>query len=344
MGILREGDYKMHDDVAGRPTFTARAGAVLGRAEALYLRVLRAVILIIATLLLAFAGWLVVSSVYKISRSTESVKEEPAVVKADELTDAQIPAEQGPASKEQGSPVNPQARDYYKSFSSRYYNLYHSKFEPYRQQEDKQLTLTEFDDSFLNTTARLEAVTNGDLNFGDDKADLEALLTVMTEAANKPATQQRLERYRTAKKVPTTRNVERTRTEYQRGWDSSSTSCSGWYEDPMGCAVIRPVQTTYTEKVTELQYPKGTQSHTQIFRAFQDRFFSLLQQRREANASKADHERQSILAGNADGKLSLLTALQLLGGFLVLMFFFLLIAIERHQRRISEGIRPNSAE
>lgn len=325
----------MHD-VEMRPTFSGRVGGLLDRAEALYLRVLRAVILIIATVLLAFACWLAVSSAYKISRSADSVKEEPAVVKADELTDAEIPTEQQAERPTQGPRVNPEHRDYYKSFAARYYGLFRTKFEPFRQKDDKQLTQTEFDDSFLNTAARLEAVTKGDLNFRDDQADLEALMTVMSEAATKPATQQRLERYRTAKKVPTKRQVERTRTDYRQGWDRYSTSCDGWYESPMGCPVVRPVETTYTETVTELQYPKGTQSHAQIFRAFQDRFFDLLQKRREANSAKAERERQGILAGNADGKGSLMVTLQILGGFLVLMFFFLLIAIERHQRKISK--------
>jgi hypothetical protein len=45
------------------------------------------------------------------------------------------------------------------------------------------------------------------------------------------------------------------------------------------------------------------------------------------------------LAGIANGHLSLVTALQIAGGFLVLMFFFLLIAIERHQRRIAAELR-----
>jgi len=54
-----------------------------------------------------------------------------------------------------------------------------------------------------------------------------------------------------------------------------------------------------------------------------------------APASTAEAERQGIVAGIADGHLSLMTALQLIGGFLVLMFFFLLTAIERHQRKLA---------
>jgi hypothetical protein len=43
---------------------------------------------------------------------------------------------------------------------------------------------------------------------------------------------------------------------------------------------------------------------------------------------------------NVLGKLSLWTALQILGGFLLLMFLFLLIAIERHSGGWSKNRHP----
>lgn len=329
--------YKQ-DREGDRAPIAHRASAALDRAERVYLRVLRAAILVIATLLLLYAAWLALSSLYKMSRSTESVIEETASVQPDEITDAQAPSAAKIATKNAEPSVDPATRAFYRDFARRYYNLYRTKFEPYRQADDKQLTLEEFDDSFLNTSERLEAATKGNLNFADDQSDLETMLNVMTEAAATPATSERLARYKAARKVPVKRQVERTRTEYRRGWDSSSTACSDWYETPYGCSVIRPVYTPYTETVTELQFPEGTQSHTQIFRAFQDRYFNLLEERREANAAKAEHERQDILSGFLEGKLSLMTALQVLAGFMILMFFFLLIAIERHQRRIAADL------
>ena len=155
-------------------------------------------------------------------------------------------------------------------------------------------------------------------------------------AAAKPTTIQRLKRYQTARKVPVKKQVERTRSQVVRGWDSNSMACTYWYESPIGCSVTRTVEVPYTETVTNMEYPAGTQSHTQIFRAFQDRFFELLEQRRNANASRAESERQGILTGITEGQLSLMTVLQILGAFLILMFFFLLIAIERHQRRLAQ--------
>jgi hypothetical protein len=322
----------------GRLSTRVRAAAILDKAENFYLRVLRAVILVIATLLLIYAAWLAAASAYKISKSPDSVIEQEAVVSPDELTDAQMPTvRSGDPKAVSGPRVNPVQAAFYSTFVERYYSLYRSAFEPYRQREDKQLSKTEFDGAYLNTAARQKAIAGGQLDFDADRRDLEMLLTVMSAAATKPKTLQRLKRYQSARKVPVSERVQRSRTVMEQGWDSNSTACPYWYESPMGCSVSRAVEVPYTQTITRMQYPEGTQSHTQIFRAFQDRFFELLERRRASNAVKAEQERQGILAGVAEGHLSLTTALQILGGFLVLMFFFLLIAIERHQRKLAKG-------
>jgi hypothetical protein len=82
-----------------------------------------------------------------------------------------------------------------------------------------------------------------------------------------------------------------------------------------------------------MQFPEGTRSHSQLFRSYQDRYFQLLGERRAQNATEAEAARLGIIEGIAKGKLGLRTALAIAAAFLVLMFFFLLIAIERHQRR-----------
>lgn len=322
----------MENEETSRGAIAARAGALLDRAEFFYLRILRAAILIVATVLLIYALWLGISSLYKMSRSPSSVVEVQANVAADELTGARLPAKR---SLEEGSDeavINPEHKKFYDGFAKRYYALFRSKFEPFRQSDDKRLNLNEFDDSFINTSARLEAIKDGELNFADDVSHLGGLMNVMTEAAQKPEAQKRLGGYRAAKKVPVTRKVQRTRTTYRSGWDTLSSNCPGWYESPIGCPVQRPVQTAYTEQVTTNEFPEGTQSHSDIFRAFQERYFTLLEERRSRNRSKAEAERRTIANGIVAGRTSLVTTLEILGGFLILMFFFLLIAIERHQR------------
>jgi hypothetical protein len=325
----------MYQDEVSRSAFGQRFGAALDRTEQAYLRVLRAAILLLATILLVYVAWLGLNSLYKMSQSPDSVAEEEAVFTAEEITSAEVAASTPAAAANDEAQTNPVYREFYSNFLKRYYALYRAKFEPYRQPDDKDLTQDSFDDTFLDTPARLAAVTDGELDFESDKATLQGLLEVMSEAADKPLTRERLQKYKTAKKVQVTRKVQRTRTTYRDGWDSYSTSCEGWYWDPIGCPTRRAVETPYTATITTTEFPEGTQSHSQIFRAFQDRYLSLLQERKDANADEAARQRAEILAGNAEGETQLWTMVQIFGGFLALMFFFLLIAIERHQRRLA---------
>jgi hypothetical protein len=319
------------------PAWRERFGGMLDRAENIYLRILRAMILVIATLLIFYTAWLLVSSIYKMSRSPDSVEEEVASVQASELTDAEMPT--APTVTEPGKRVaSPEQQRFYQDFVSRYFDLFRNRFEPFRQPDDKRLSRDEFDDTFVNSAERLEAIAKGDVDFSSEAQDLRNLLATMTEAAEQPKTQERLRRYQKARKVRVANNVQRTRTEYRRGWDSYSTACANWYESPIGCAVSRSVAVPYTETVYSMEFPKGTQSHAQIFQAFQNRYLELLQDRRDTNARQAEDQRNSILAGKLEGELSLSTALYVFGTFLMLMFFFLLIAIERHQRRMSASM------
>lgn len=323
------------EDVAevDRPPLRVRAAILLDRVEGVYLKLLRAIILAIATLLIGYAIVLTGISLYRISQSPESVIEKEAAVSPQDLAAAPA-APAGAAAK--GEPAaNPAHRRAYDQLLSRYHQLFRSKFEPFRQKDDKQLSRAEFDDNFVGTTARLKAATSREINFDSDVADLRSLVEVMVQAATLPATQKKLTQYQAAKKVQVCRSVERTRTTTQRGWDRLSTACPNWFYEPIGCSVTREVQTPYTARECTMKFPEGTQSHTQLFRAYQDRFYSLLAERRRANASEAQAKRGGIIEGIAQGKLDLWRALLIAGGFLLLMFFFLLIAIERHQRRIA---------
>lgn len=296
-------------------------------------------ILIIATLLIGLALWLAASSAYKLSRSPDRVQEQVATVTPDELVDAQANVNSDAQPQQPVAPsASPEQRAFYRDFVGRYYQLFRARFEPFRQAEDKQLSRDEFDDAFIRSEQRLENVASGKLDFATDSRDLRDLLNVMTKAAENSVTNERLQKYRTAKKVLVQSKVQRTRTEYRRGWDSYSSNCPDWYQSPIGCPVQRAVKVPYTETVSAMEFPKGTQSHLDLFRAFQDRYFQLLAERRDQNTANANSERENIINGKLEGSASLLLALQIFGGFLALMFFFLLIAIERHQRRLSAKV------
>lgn len=309
--------------------------SILDTVEAVYLKILRAAILIIGTVLLCYAGYVAVDGLYKMSRSPDSVQLAETKVAADEITNAEMPSVRDGSSADNKNQITAVFQEYYDDFVKRYYAVFQNRYEPFRQPDDKVLSQDEFDDAFLNTSSRIESISQGRLDFDADKADLESLLLVMADAGTKPATQERLKKYQGSKKIPVARKVQKTRTTQRRGWNALSTDCPNWFDPPYGCPETRTVQTPYTETVTTMEFPEGTQSHSQIFKAFQDRYLSLLHERRETNATRAERERQGILAGIVDGRQSLVRALQITGGFLVLMFFFLLIAIERHQRAIA---------
>lgn len=315
-----------------------KAGQITDRIETIYLWIIRVFVLLLATGLILYAGYLLASGIARILPSPDSVVEEQANVTASELVDAQ--PENAAADAASGEPaIRPEWRSFYAGFVRRYYALFRSKFEPFRQSEDKSLSRDEFDDAFVHSDARMQALLNGEASFAQEREDLEGLLRTMTTAANDAKATQRLQRYKNARKVAVQRRVNRTRTEQRRGWNPYSTACSGWYYEPVGCPTTRTVTVPYTETVRAMEFPAGTQSHTQIFRAMQDRYFALLTQRRADNAANAAEERQKIAMGNVEGHGQINHAMQIFGGFIVLMFFFLLIAIERHQRRIGQALK-----
>jgi hypothetical protein len=87
--------------------------------------------------------------------------------------------------------------------------------------------------------------------------------------------------------------------------------------------------------VKEMAFPKGTVSHLDLFSSYQANYLQLVDKRKAENAASAEEERNEILADNAEGKINIWTAFQVAAAFLMLMFFFLLIAIERHQRKMT---------
>jgi len=324
----------MDDNEAAHANWRVRWSNTLDRIESVYLRILRAAVLLVATGLIAIAIWLGASGLIKLSRSPESVIEKEATVSADDLVNAPIIEEPTPAETEGRDPVPSAAtRSAYRDRLNRYFEIYRTRFEPFRQADDKQLSRDEFDDQYLKTNDRAMSVARGSLNEEADLAELDRLIAVVGEASASAKTVESLNRYKAARKVQVRKAVEKFRTELRQGWDSDSTACDDWYYRPYGCPAVRTVTVPYTEQTMVMEYPKGTRSHAAIFNAYHQRYNELLSDRRTENASQADSERQSIIEGKLIGGAAIWTAVQIASGFLVLMFFFLLIAIERHQRK-----------
>jgi hypothetical protein len=299
--------------------------SMLNRMERTYLAVLRAGALVIATLLLLYAAWLGLSGIYKVSRDAKSVQEAPAVVSAQEITDIDL---KGARDSKEEAEVDPLqgARTFYTGFRKQYLALYRSKLENFLQKDDLKISDQDFDSQFLRQNERLDAIKRNDLDFIKDMIDLQALLRGMTEAADAKISGDRLRAYQAAKKGTVSRIVTETKTEqYCSYYGYYSNQCISWDTREV------PVKRT----VTEAKLPDGVISPPDLFRAYHKKFISTLVAHRTDNAAKADSTRVDIAHDNATGAQNLWTAMLVVGGFVVLMFLFLLIALERHQRRIA---------
>jgi hypothetical protein len=310
------------------PGAAARGREILNKLERIYLAGIRVIALAAATFLVAFAIWLAASGFYKASRDVSSVKEQPAVVSPEEVANIDLREVTKTASQPSAEPLATEKR-YYADFAKRYYTLFKAKFEPFKKLDDKALDQKAFDQRYLHTGEKIEAIKEGAVNFSQDRKDLESLLSTIMSAAGNQKTVDRLRAYQSAKKIPVTRTESGTREE----------SYCSVYSDYFGqCFAYGTRTVPYSRKVQELKLPAGIVSHTALFGAYQDAYLSKLADKRQANAAAAERARNEILANNANGQARLWTALTVVGGFLVLMFLFLLIALERHQRKIAASV------
>jgi len=311
----------------------ARAGDVLNKLELAYLATIRAIALIIATFLVFYALWLAVSGTYKTSKDVSSVSEAPAAVSPEEVIKIDLDKAAKAPSDANVDPFKAQ-RAYYADFARRYHKLFTAKFEAFKKAEDGALDQKSFDARYLSTADRIKGVADGGIDFQKDRDDLESLLTTMTAASSNATTIQRLQAYRAAKKNAVTKTISGAREE---------TYCSyyGYYVNE--CLSYGTQTVPYTRTVQEMKLPAGVISHTDLFGAYQDQYLSTLAAKRRANASAARHERDAIISENIDGAVRLRTAFQVVGGFVIIMFLFLLIALERHQRKIAAATPSNDA-
>jgi hypothetical protein len=322
------------DDNEEEPPRRARLRLLLERVEEVYLAALRAALLLIATILVAAAVALFAVSIYRLSRSPSSVHESPASVTAAEIVGDS--ASNGVANQPAEDPQASQRRGY-AAFVNRYFNLFRTQFEPFRHTDDRALDRQQFDDSYVGTQERLNATKSGKIDYQTDISDLAQLFNVMRSAAGLEQTRARLSAYKAAQKAQVCRNVDKTRTEVRTGWDRYSTTCSTWYMEPLGCSTIKTVDVPYTARECRMQYPSGVETYGTIFRNYQDEFFRRLGEKKRENAEDAEQKREAISTGNIKGRLGLWTVLEIGGGFLILTFLFLLIAIERHQRKLARS-------
>jgi hypothetical protein len=309
--------------------FRARAMTFLARSERAYLAILRGATLVFATILVIYAAWLGLSGLYNVSRNAASITEKPVSVDAEEVAKVDFRTPQAPKSDAQPStkPNFTEERQFYLNSLTQYYRIYQTKFEVYRKQDDKLLSRADFDKRFLNTELRIKSLKSGEVSFAQDKADVISLIKVMADVAAMPETVKRLQKYKAASRIRVNQKVKKVRYE---------SYCSYYSVFSYECLTYDSRPVNYTETKVIMKLPDGVVSHVDLFAAYQSKYIDTLLARRDASKQAANAERQEIIEANARGQESILTAVKVAGGFLALMFFFLLIAIERHQRKLAK--------
>jgi hypothetical protein len=197
---------------------------------------------------------------------------------------------------------------------------------------DPKTSANDFDARFVDVNGRLESIKQGDLNFTTDKDDLESLLKTLTAAADAKVTKDRLQAYKRAKKSQVSHTVNNMKTERY---------CSyyGYYIDQ--CITWDTREVPVKRTVTETKLPDGVLSPSALFSAYHNKYIDALVDHRSENAAEADKKRTEIMRDNATGIGRLWTAIKVIGSFVVVMFLFLLIALERHQRKIAHAQGPS---
>lgn len=304
----------------------------LDRVESAYLAILRVAMLAVATLCLIAAIGFAIDGLWRITVSTD-IEQKPTAVSAAEVISAMKTSTQ-PRQEPGQTQISSAVRQAHANFQQKvfrpYYAIYKRTSDAYKKNEDKTLSEAEllsalgYDLESYATGASLATKL-----FVENPGYQQQAQATVGAAMSDPGTLKLLTDYKAAEKTAQTCT---TITERRRVWDSNSTACSDWFYTPYGCEVTRsvPVQRCVPA------YPDGIVSPVVAFGRADDAFRTLWADRADANAADADFERSSRENTRAAIGPRLLIALQIIGGFLAVMFFFLIIAVERHLRKLAQ--------
>lgn len=306
------------------------AAAHTDRVERLYLGVLRIFILAAATLCLGAAALVAIDGIRSMLTSTEITTAKTAV-SAEDVLAAQASAAilDRSMSDEAVKAARKPYVDYYNSFFNQYHAVYAGLARTYNKPEDKVLNRDELINAIgYDFSAMVDAAIEDPLLLDARRSQDAALIAALRSAAGNPKLTGILSKYKAAQKT-----AQACRTTYQsrRGWDSRSTACEEWYMRPVGCPIIRQVPV----RKCEAAYPDNIRSPLAAIAEFDKRFRELWAERTEENAAEANARLAEKESLKASGPTKLISAAYVFAAFLGVMFFFLMIAIERHLRRIS---------
>ncbi len=307
--------------------------ARLDKVETAYLLALRVAGLAAATLCLIAAVIFVLDAAWRLFVPTKVAVEEVVVTSADVARAMQSP----PPRNEDGEsePIPEYIKDTHKTFSQtvwpKYYAIYKSAFDAYHKEEDKIVPSNDLMDnlgyglsSYAAEAASSDLRTNPITAFVSDDTYQAMALATVSEAMKDPRTVKLLGDYKKAEKSETRCVTTPTRQYVPQ-------TCGFYYI--YDCSYTRTVQVERCEKV----YPDGIVSPVQAFERADIAFATAFIIDRERKVDKAATERSRREATRAKIGPRLRLAITILCAFLGVMFIFLIVAIERHLRRMAKG-------
>lgn len=346
---------------------TARATAVADRLERYYLALLRGLTLVIATICILGAIGFGLDGVRRALTQTD-IKPEPVAVSSEEALGSILRTDAAgkDAAKAEGAQISAEDKKVYATFFSgpfeQYYQAYRKLAAGYNKPEDTILPKAKLAEQLGYTveilgepdpiaptvgeasdpeTAAAEATGRAYVStaklFIRDPAYAKAQVEAVIKAVSDKRLAGKAQSYKAAQKT-----AQACHTEYvaRSVWDPNSMACRDWYLEPYGCSVRRQMPVDKCEPA----YPEGIKSPLALFSQI-DESYRLTWNAKTEEAGRAaqakSDERQAIKAG-ASG--SWMLALQIGGAFALIMFLFLLIAVERHLRRLADQRAGGAAE
>lgn len=315
-------------------------------AESRYLGLLRVSSLILATILLIGATIFVVMGAVKQIGSSD-VEPELATVALDDLIPPEAPKEASAAKpKAEGKPVPSWKRKFSAAQQQRLYTLYKDKFEPSRRSDEEALSRDRFFEQAF-PDQRVEALdalpirrmADADGNPLDSFGALaDSLIASLDAAAAAPAIKRQLGAYKRAAKVEVCETKMVSRSRQIQVWDSNSMDCAYWYEYPYGCSVTRTISEPTPTRACAMRLPDTLKRPVALYGELVSRYAETAAADIDRKAVAAAERRAATLERKAEGKGALVSGGQWFLAFMAVMFLYLIVAIERHQRRLAARI------
>jgi hypothetical protein len=174
---------------------------------------------------------------------------------------------------------------------------------------------------------------NGAILHGRDAVMLDAL-GLVDGAAQSSEFRKPLAAFRDARKVNVCTDQVQSRTKVVASWNEYATDCPGWFNPPLGCSTSRVIQEPFETKVCELKFPDGLEAPGQQFAAAVQRYADTADAKLTQARNDADEKTAQNQVRKLEGIAEIGTGAKLFLGFLAVMFLYLLVAMERHQRNL----------